>query len=69
MKKYVLPTLFAIALVCNADAKPSKDKYKDSKGGTVYSVPDSGPTVALLSLSVALIALARRKFATTSRVT
>ena len=66
MKKYVLPTLFAIALVCNADAKPSKDKFK---GGTVYSVPDSGPTVALLSLSVALIALARRKFATTSRVT
>jgi VPDSG-CTERM motif len=60
VRKYVLYTLLAIALACNANAK---DKDKDKEGGTTYSVPDTGATVALLGLSFALIVLAQRKAA------
>ena len=64
MRKYVFYALLAIALACTANAK-DKDKDK-GKDGTIYSVPDAGPTVALLGLSVALVVLAQRKFATKS---
>jgi hypothetical protein len=57
--RYALGALLAMALACNANAG-DKDKDKD-KGGTVYSVPDGGSTVALLGLAVALVVLAQRK--------
>ena len=41
--------------------EPVSDGKKDKR---VYSVPDAGSTAALLGVSVAIIALARRKIAT-----
>jgi hypothetical protein len=54
-QKYILSTLLAMTLACNANAK--------DKDGTTYSVPDAGPTAALLGLSVALLVFAQRKVA------
>ena len=77
--KLALGTLLAVAFAYNANAKqegqqqnqqkeekvkwiePVSDGKKDKR---VYSVPDAGSTAALLGVSVALVALARRKIAT-----
>jgi hypothetical protein len=71
MAKCSLGALLAMALVCNANAKAEKLKGKNNGGivdaeprkdkdGIVYSVPDDGSSLALLAISVALVAVATR---------
>jgi hypothetical protein len=66
MAKRTLGALLAMALVCNANAKPEKRKDKNNGGivdaeprkdkdGIVYSVPDGGSSLALLAISVLLL--------------
>ena len=57
IRKYALAGLLAMALACNANAKQEKVKW-------IEPVSDAGSTAALLGVSVAIIALARRKIAT-----
>jgi hypothetical protein len=71
MAKCSLGALLAMALVCNANAKPENPKDKNNGGiveakprkdkdGIVYSVPDGGSSLALFTISVALVAVATR---------
>jgi hypothetical protein len=62
MAKYTLGALAALALVCNANAKPEKPKEKNN-GGIVHSVPDGGSSLALLAISAALVLLSQRRVA------
>jgi hypothetical protein len=74
MQKYVLAALLAMAVASGANAqvtaRPSPTPrpvpivdLPPRPGPIIYGVPDSGSTVALLGLSVALLVLAQRKFA------
>jgi VPDSG-CTERM motif len=68
--------LLAVALACNLNAKQEGKQQKEEKvkwndplpdgkkDKRPYSVPDAGSTAALLGVSVAIIALVRRKIAT-----
>lgn len=60
MKKYILAGLLAMTLVGGASAQVVSTT---AARPIVRNVPDSGPTVALLGLSVILIVLAQRKLA------
>jgi protein with PEP-CTERM/exosortase system signal len=75
IRKFALCALLAVALACNANAKEEGKQQKTEKVKPIdalpdgkkdkrtYSVPDAGSTAALLGVSVALVALARRKIA------
>ena len=71
MAKCSLGAALAMALVCNANAKAEKPRDKNNSGivdaeprkdkdGIVYSLPDGGSSLALLAISVALVAVGTR---------
>jgi hypothetical protein len=63
MKKYILPALLAMTLVCGANAQITTASRVPLPVNKVDKVPDSGSTAALLALSVGLVILTQRKLA------
>jgi VPDSG-CTERM motif len=69
MKKYIFSTLLALTLACGAYAGNGNGNNGNGNGnngngnGQTHSVPDAGSTAALLGLSLAVVGLTRRKWA------
>ena len=61
MKKYIFSTLLALTLACGAYA--GNGNGNGNGNGQTHSVPDAGSTAALLGLSLAVVGLTRRKWA------
>ena len=74
MKKYIFSTLLALTLACGAYADNNNGNNGNgnnnngngnngNNNGQTHSVPDAGSTAALLGLSLAVVGLTRRKWA------